>query len=292
MIITVIPIATEQGARAEFLLSWLMQLNNREKRGHALLVFDGVHPEFIDRIKLSAELVFESFDMLIPASKDTKEKMASAVVRRNNMYLSAFEYAQKTFRCPFLVLEPESTPTNPQWMENIEKAWEQQPRRYMLCHLQDAKDAPRFPLSVGVYHMGCHNDVSAVCAATPETPWERSAGELLVSKSTKSRAFQFLKVQDESDFSKAWPEAQIISSDPSGQYVEKLRAEGVHLTRKHVAEVVAAIQSPPIYTMPQPIVVGVDPRNGDLLANAPKPDLRTKEGRAWKAANVNGNGAH
>jgi len=310
MIVTVIPISTDNAARAEFCLDWLLQLNLREKRGHALLVFDGVHSELVDRIKITAELVFESFDALIPPSKDTKEKMASAIVRRNNLFMNAAEYCQRVFRCPFLFLEPESVPTNPQWMENIENLWEAQPRRYLLTHLRDTQESPRFPASVGVYHMGFWGDVAKAYSdpTNAEVPWERIAGESIVSRSTKCRAFQPLRITDEGDFSKVWPEAQIVSSDPTGAFIEKLRADGVHLPPKGdwlKAEMDTRLTNPskpPGFgwtRTEQPIQPRITPDPPNLppqltqpnpRCETTKPDLRTKAGREWKAAHANGNG--
>lgn len=330
MIIPIFLVGIDNASRAEFQLDWIFQLSGREKRGHALLVFDGTHPEFIERIKATAELAFESFDMLIPASKDTPQKMASAIVRRNNIFLSAAEYCQRVFRCPFLFLEPECTPTNPQWFENIEKAYYAQPRRYLLTHLQDSKDAPRFPLPIGVFHMALFNDIAKLCADAPEAPWERTAGEHIVSKSTKSRAFQPLKIQDESDFSKVRPEAQVVTGDTSGAFIEHLRESGVHLTKYTTTIKDGIIRSEfenglvtemhesqrwqkPILHIREPVQprVTIDPpslppqltpsnptcdksdlglRRLEAGGSFRKVDLRTKEGRAWKAAHANGNG--
>ncbi len=290
-LVTVIPISTENAARAEFLIDWISQLNQRKPKDHALLVFDGVHEELIQRCKISAELAFEGFDMLIPASKDTKEKMASAVVRRNNLYLSAFEHCQRTFRVPFLVLEPECCPTNPQWMENIEQAWDGQARRYLLCHLQDSKDAPRFPLSVGVMHMGLWGDIAKPCADAPETPWERVAGEMIISRSTKCRMFQPLKIQSEADFQNVWPEAQIVVGDSSGAYTEFLRSQGVHLPKQREPSPLMTLGNPEeeIRYGPVDATFGIMPTTRQQLSQPVKLDKRTKEYRAMK---LKGNGQH
>lgn len=299
MIVTVIPISTDNAHRAEFLIDWIYQLAGREKRGHALLAFDGVHEEYINRIKATAELAFESFDIMIPNSKDTKEKMASAIVRRNNLFMSAAEHCQKSFRCPFLMLEPECTPTNAQWLENIENLWESQARRYMLCHLRDAETGPRFPLSIGVYHMGFWGDVAKAYSepSNAEIPWERIAGENIVGRSTKCRAFQPLKVISEEDFAKVWPEAQIVTNDQTGAFIEKLRADGVHLPKPKlsVAEISHRMLEPTFKECydsqtelaGSPLTEFAEMRDRQT---ATKPDLRTKAGREWKAAHANGNG--
>lgn len=295
-IVTVIPISTENGHRAEFLIDFISQLNQRKPRGHALLAFDSVHEEVVQRVKISAELAFESFDLIIVASKDTKQAMASAIVRRNNLYLSAFEYCQRTFRVPFLVLEPECCPTNQQWMEKIQKAYEAQARRYLLCHLRDSETSPRFPLSVGVMHMGLWADIAKACAEAPETPWERVAGENIIGRSSKTRAFQPLRVVEEADFQKVWPEAQVVVGDISGALIENYRSQGVHLPVsfpgvKREDEKMFVIGNPEseIRYGPCDATFGITPSDREKLSQPlPKIDLRSKAGRALKKMNGNG----
>lgn len=274
----VFPVTTDTASRVEFGLDWIFQLALRQKRGHALFVFDSVHPEYVDRIRATADLAFESHDIVVPASKDTKEKMASAIVRRNNIFMTAAGYCQRCIRVPWLWIDADATPTNPQWLDNIEAQFMAQPRRYSHTFLQDSKDAPRFPLPTGVWHMGTFGDLRASVDAAPEVPFERTAGENIISRSSKSRAFQPLKIQDEADFSKVWPEAQIVVGDTVGAYTESLRAAGVHLPKLTFAELNRVCDA-----------LEASNKQANPMANPmttycpPKIDLRTKEGRAMKA---------
>lgn len=284
-LVTVIPVGIDNAARAEFLVDFISQLNQRKPRGHALIVFDGTHPEFIDRIKISAEMAFSSFDLLVPATINSKDKMASAIARRNHIFMSAALHCQSNYKHPWLWLEPESTPTNPKWIENIEQAYDSQVRRYYMTHLRDSETSPRFPLSVGVWHQGAYYDMQKAMDAAPEIPFERVAGEMIVSKSTKSRMFQPLKIQDEASFQNVWPEAQIVVGDTAGGYTEFLRGQGVHLPKAF----------PGVTREDESWRAGIDliPDHPDFKNQeretvgtiTPKIDLRTKAGRALKAAN-------
>ncbi len=229
--VIVISLTADNAARAEATLDWCYQLGNRIKRDHILLAFDAdCSPEQRERIKLTADLAFLSVQELVVPRIGTAEKPASQVARNNNAFLAAAEFCQKSFRIPWLFLEGDCTPTNPDWLENIAKSYDAQPLRYMGVHLKPTEESvERFLFRIAVYHMGAFNDMVKVCGENPETPFEMSGGKNIAGRSTKCRLFQPLKVLDESDFSKVWPEAQIVCGDLTGALIEHYRELGVHL---------------------------------------------------------------
>lgn len=257
-----IPISLETAIIAERLLDWIYQLNQREKSGHALLVYSDVHEENQMRIRIAAELAFESFDEIVVPSVDKPDKMEAAVAKRNRTFLTAAEYCQKSYRVPWLYLDPTAVPLKQDWLSRIEDAFSNQPRRYMGTHLRASAESKEiFLLPTSVYHMGAFNDCQRVVTEAMSVPFEISCGSMLAPKSTKSRLVQPLKFQDETDFDKIWDEAVIVVGDMSGALIEKLREDGVHL---------ATFSSP----LPAFEIESI-PTNGKI-------DLRTKEGRALK----------
>lgn len=291
-LIITIPITVGNSVIAENMIDWIYQLNGRVPQEHALICFDAdVTPERHERIKLACELAFESFDTIIMPTLNTKEKMASENAVRNNLFLGIAEHCRKSFRIPWLWLEPGSVPTQQGWFKNICDAYYAQPRRYLGTHLKpSAESNDRFLHPVSVYHMGCFDDVVRVVKENMDGPFEMAIGNTIVPRSTKWRAVQFQKILDESDIGKVWPEAEIVFGDDGGMLIEAYRAEGRHhpkvVVNPEPVRMVADASGqftphnpPPDGARPSPN--WITPPSTDA---APRIDLRTKAGRALKAA--------
>lgn len=127
MILLVIPFHKENAIQCERLLDWIFQLNNRKPYGHALLVAaHDAHEEKRERIKISSELAFESFEM-IQISRIEGDK--AAIISKT--MLVASDYAAKNYKVPFLWLEPDCTPLELRWRQKLESAYKAQPRKVM-----------------------------------------------------------------------------------------------------------------------------------------------------------------
>jgi hypothetical protein len=272
----VIPINTDSAANAEMLIDWIRQLNQNEKRGSALLVYDNVHDELQMRLRVCADLTFTSFDELVaPCKLD-----ASACHKRNTQFLCAAEYAQKTYRIPWMWLDPICIPTRQTWLNEIEEAYTGQPKRYMGTHIKATPEGEPFLHPVSIYHMGVYNDGHKAVLEAMEKPFEMSLGPIIGPKSNKWRLVQPLKIIDESDFEKVWEEAAVVFGDASGAYIERLRENGVHLPApltfrdldKACDEVLSKHAASDVY-------------GGMTLSPPPPPriDRRTKAGRALNA---------
>lgn len=279
-IITVIPVNPETAPVAENLLDWIFQLNQREAHGAVLLLYDGVHDEAQTKIRTAASLAYTHVEELnAPARQEGQAH------RGNILFLCAAEHCQKTYRIPWLYMDPTSVPTNRDWFRNICNAYAEQPMRYMGTHLKanaEAKDIFLFPFSV--YHMGAFNDTSRAILDAPSVPFEFTAGPIIGPKSFRTRLIQPLKIIDESDFSKIWDTAQIVVGDITGALIEKYRGDGVHVP-------VPVIPVNPEWKDAQfdvqinpPNVVHVGPEPTTATGQPKKIDRRTREGKALAAA--------
>jgi len=279
MIQIAIPINADSAPQAENLCSWIRELNNHKPKGHAIVAFDSsVSHEMRERVKITAGLAFETVEEVLVPSKDSAEKMSSAIAKRNASFMAIAEFCQRCVRVPWLLLEPDCVPTNPEWLDKIEAFYDSQPKRYVGVHLKSKPDSEeKFLHRVSVYHMGAFMDVVKTVDAAPEVPFEISCGQHFVPRSSKFRMIQPLKIQDELDFAKIWPEAQIVCGDVTGALIEKFRADGVHIgaqkiIEREVSEFTVPINHPaPPSTLPPPRPPG-------------RVDLRTKAGRAILAA--------
>lgn len=232
-LIITIPITVGNSVIAENMIDWIYQLNGRVNKGHALICYDAdVTAERRERIKIVCELAFVSYDEIIMPSLNTKEKMASHNTVRNNLFLGIAEHCQKSYRIPWLWLEPGSVPTTPGWLAMMGLEYQSQPRRYMGTHLRVSADIPdRFLHPVSIYHMGCFGDVAKMVRENMDGAFELVIGQTIVMRSSKWKLVQPLKILDESDISKVWEESLIVFGDESGALIESYRAEGRHHPR-------------------------------------------------------------
>lgn len=294
----------------DHMLTWMKNLNGGNQRGHILIAFDfDTSDEMRDRLKICAELGFLSVSELIVPRP---EKPQSENARRNNLFLATALRVQSSSRVQWILLEGGCVTTNPDWYKNICAEYFSQPFKYLGLHLKNDINSPdKFMGRIGVYPVNAHYDMASTVSANLEIPFEHAMGMNTVVRSSKSRSFQMLKIIDESDFSKVWPEAQIVTGDISGAFIEKLRAQGVHLPKAptfkecYDAQTASAQIQPKHTTTVKDGIIRSEFENGLVtemhesqrfgkpilhIREEPKPDLRTKAGREWKAARANGTG--
>jgi hypothetical protein len=129
--------------------------------------------------------------------------------------------------------------------------------------------------------------------AAPEVPFEISCGQHFIPRSSKFRMIQPLKIQDELDFAKIWPEAQIVCGDVTGALIEKFRADGVHLPGQRYYKEEAVFGTIPEDKSLVIPILHVRNQEAPTASVIPPPrpipakvDLRTKAGRAMKEQKV------
>lgn len=202
-ILTVIPTHAGDCIRAEKLIDQLFALNRKEQKGHCLLVLaPSVPQENRDKLRISAEVAFKSVTLFTPElGRELKEKpeFVGAMLAKTSMFVV------KTFRTPWLWLEPDCLPLSCGWLEKLAEAYEDQPKRYLGGHL---KHGEAIALSrVAIYPVDAVRDLEA--AAGMQIPFEFYAKDL----SSKSRLFQTVKLESSTDNHLIRPDAVLAHSD-------------------------------------------------------------------------------
>lgn len=218
-ILVTIPIHAGDAALAEQLIDFIFHQNHRVKRGHVLLVYaPDVHEEMRLKLKISAEVAFESVNEL--ATKFTASQQKSANV--NNMFVQAARYMNRSFRWPWLWMEPDCVPMIDSWLDDISEAYENQPRSYMGNYMLLGGQVPqRFMGRVGVYPNDAVMVLSAHCGT--DAPFERVAGADIIPMCTKTRLIQHLPFIGEDDRSKIWKETVLLHGDKTGHLIAQMR---------------------------------------------------------------------
>lgn len=223
-ILIVIPFCKGDGAMAEKLADWIFFLNNRQARGHCLLVPSrDVHDEMVTKVQLAAEVAFESVSTFHNAfSKPSPPKAEAA----NRAFIGAATFVNENFKWPFLFLEPDCVPLQSHWLESLAEAYRSQPKRYMgpiMKYTLPDKTEKLFLARVAVYPPDAVNDLKQYCG----TPQEFSlmAGENLVRMSAKSQLFQQMQYKDGADKAKLRSDAVLLHGDKKGQLMSVLRGE-------------------------------------------------------------------
>lgn len=218
-LIVVIPFTTDNAVMAERLCDWIFKVSGSEQKGHALLVCDQqVHDELKGKVKIAAEVAFDSVELVV-ATVNQIPKAISSHFWMNLMFLKASEHISKHYRWPFLWLEPEAIPVKSNWLEILSSIYDSQPKRYLGTHME--LNGHRFMARVGIYPSYAFSEFKDI--TDKSGPYEIAAGSYITPKCSRSKAFQHLKVRDESDVEKIREDATVVIGDESGIVVEVLR---------------------------------------------------------------------
>jgi hypothetical protein len=224
-LLTVIPFSKQDGALAEKLCDWIFFLNNRQSRGHALIVASGdVHPEMATKVQLAAEVAFETAAFI--TDKTSGIATQPKAERINKMFLAASNYVSTIFEWPFLWLEPDCVPLKPQWLEMLFAAYEEQPKRYLgsvMKSVSKEKEEALFPSRVAIYPNNAADDLRLLC--NKPIPFNIAGAELIMKMQTKCSLLQQFPLKDESDKEKIRPGAVLFHGDKKGQLIGLLRDE-------------------------------------------------------------------
>lgn len=204
-LITVLPFCAADAARAERLCDLIYWLS-KSPAGHALLVAaSDVHPEMRAKVRLAAEVAFESVDLHEPLMTATT----------NKLFGQAMKHARQNYTWPWLWLEPDAVVLRQSWREELLEAYVGQPRRYMGPHIKSGEQV--FLSRVAIYPTQGANDLQQFVDGA--APFDRAAGELMVKRSTKSRLIQHALYSDKTVIRE---DAVVLHSDKTGALVEQL----------------------------------------------------------------------
>jgi hypothetical protein len=215
-ILICIPCHREDVQRAELLLDLIYQLDRRETKGSCLLIFaPEVHEESKTKLKVAAELAFESVDVHEVKQLITVGKEKGAAVHA--MFMQAANFIAPTYRFPWLWLEPDCMPLVPNWREKLADTYDRQPKRYLGRRLQ--ADGNIFMSRIGIYPVNVLNDVEL--ANLSQVAYHAS----IVSKATNSPLFQEAQIQAAAEVNKIRPDAVLLHSDKSGVLADWVRGK-------------------------------------------------------------------
>jgi hypothetical protein len=209
-------------AQAEKLCDWIFQLNGNRKTGHVLLAAaEDVHPEMQMKVKLAAEVAFDTVDLL--ATHPTERMGKTEKV--NSLFAQTAMHIFNGYRVPWVWIEPDCVPLKSTWLADLSDAYYAQPRRYMGSHMmaktRDSKDVMVLA-RVACYPAGAMRDLEPYFNGN--APFNMVAEKTLVERSTKSRLIQQIAYHHETDHDKIRPDALMLHSDKTGALVNDLRA--------------------------------------------------------------------
>lgn len=208
-LLIVIPTCKNDAARAEQLIDMTFHLNGRKAQGHCLLVFaPDLHAEMKAKLKLSASIAFESVEEHSVAEIITMTKHEQCMEMLN----SAAQHIYSNFTWPWLWLEPDCVPLKKGWMDTIENAYHNQPRKFL--GLKMASNGVTFLMRCCVYPY----DAFLLFAQAREL--NVTLYEYIVNRSPNCRLFQWLAINDIADASKVREDAVIAHHDKKGLLVD------------------------------------------------------------------------
>lgn len=214
-LLVTIPIWTDNAARTEQLLDFMGQLDSTPK-GHVLLgLHSGVHEEMRERIKISAELVFEGVHIL--EIRPLANPMSPKPQHINKTFNQVATAVRSNFKWPFLWLEPDCTPLTQGWLAKLTAAYETQPKPFMGNRMKIAgdKDKPEyfFMSRVGIYP---NNAVEIIFDDERPTFFEIAIGQSVIPKLAPTKLLQPLQVLLPEDLGKIREDAILLHGDKNG----------------------------------------------------------------------------
>jgi len=222
-ILTILAFYPGDAIQAERLCDWIYCLGGNKPSGHVLLLPDSeVHAELQMKVRLAADIAFETVSLVVA---DRFARIGKPE-RINNLIRCASLTVSRSYRLPWLWLEPDCVPLKPDWREQLVTAYYSQPKRFMGPVLKGpGKDgAEQFVLGrTAVYPIGATMDLEPYCHALG--PFNVAAGNVLVDRASKCRLFQQMGYNHETDYDKIRDDAVLLHADKTGQLIQCLRAK-------------------------------------------------------------------
>ena len=203
-----IPFCKADEENAGRLLDWIYHLGGKRRNGFVLLAAaHDVHAETIEKLKISAELAFDTFDAIKVGQVQTNYKD----LKVNKMFKAVASHVARNYRVPWMWCEPDLTPLDPMWMWRLAAAYYNQPKRYMSLYFK-AHDLT-FPARCGVYPHDAINDLGPLCDSA--TQFNRNSG--LIVATTKTDLVREIHIASSEDYEKVDLNASVaVHSDKLG----------------------------------------------------------------------------
>lgn len=211
-ILTVIACNNQDCIRAEKLIDQILSLNGKKPKGHALIVFTpSVPQENRDKIRITAEVAYKSVTVL-PIGLDKSLTDKNHII--SNVVYQAAEFIGRNYKTPWLWLEPDCVPLKADWMEQLEKAYEEHPSRYLAGHVKHVTNVAMS--RVAIYPNDAVRDFKEMKDGHAGFEFN------FVTMSGKSKLFQTIQIDSADDYSKLRKDAVLAHSDKRGVLVDKI----------------------------------------------------------------------
>ncbi len=191
-----IPYNADDWQRAEALMDWHREMNDGTPNGHVLLVASaGVHAEITMKLRITAELAFES----VREFQGVKSEIP----------LLGQVAAHVAYACkwPWLWCDGSCLPLTCDWLNVLWSDYDNQPMRYMGPHLQVGES--KMLAQCSVYPPGAIFDMNAKRQFLP--------------LSTKTRKIQVAVFNEGDSPNKIRPDAVLLSGNKSDSLISVLR---------------------------------------------------------------------
>ncbi len=278
-ILIVLGFSAGDAMQAERLLDYIAILNQKRPRGHLLLVAaPDTHAETQTKIKIAAEVAFESVELLaVPWPTVAHTSKVEAV---NHLYFSALTHAARCYQWPCLILEPDCVPLRNTWIGELEAAYYDQPRRYMGSILASPDGKTRSLSRVAIYPRGAGGELKEFCAG--KVPFEMASASMIVPRAEKTKLLQQLAFTAETDRKLIRDNAVLIHSDKQAVLLSALidEASKVNPAWTNAPYEIRVEGAPGVHVGPPPVTAPTS--NG----SPPNMDKRTKEYKEWKAKQI------
>jgi hypothetical protein len=216
-LLIVIPVCANDALLAERHLDFIFRLNQKTPRGSCLLVFNAdLHAEMIARLRVSAELAFEQVRETM-APKLSDNQLSNKFLQLNNMFRHAAAVAQKQCRWPWLWLEPDCVPVQPDWIARLAEAYDSQPAKY-VGFMSKNPDGSRFMARLGIYFTGASHELDMLCQG--EVPFAIATASVVAAASTHTFLIQYVNIQQVDDLKNISKAAVVIHGDKAGIFQE------------------------------------------------------------------------
>lgn len=216
-ILIVLPFSANDAVLAERNLDHIFKLNGKTAIGHVLLVANAdVHAEMRAKIRVTAELAFESVTETVAPAIDVK-LANSKFHQMNNLFRHAAITVQNHFRWSWLWLEPDCVPVNMNWIETLASDYDAKPNKYMGMIVK-GEGGKKFMARCGIYYLGASHELDKLCQG--EAPFPLATADKVMQGASNTNLIQYLKIETVEDLKKISDKAVIVHGDKMGIFSE------------------------------------------------------------------------
>lgn len=218
-LLVVISYSANDGVLAEHLSDFIFLINRRQQEGHCLLVVAGdVHDELRAKVKMAAQVAFTHVDQIdVPKTVDPNKN-----IHVNRAFQTACLHIAKTYRTPWLWLEPDCVPLKYGWLDEIAESHYSQAKRYSgpwKATMIEGRIGQVFLNRVAVYPPDAISDLEAPLKSNGQ--FNLLAGPVVHPKSTKTAVIEDVAITDEGTKLKA--ATVLVHGDKQGILMSNLR---------------------------------------------------------------------